>query len=371
MAHHLVRTASASERQRRDAAEVEVRRATAEVEAAETELAGVRAEIAAEHGEQRPRYFSIQRQPERTHMADGVDGATESVSTQTLSVLSFNVAKEKQQLEARMDALATLVADHEPDLVMLQELSDNKANKFAAAGSLVLLQERLQGMYDFPDAAAFALQGRGFKVAILVRRREPPLRLEELRVVLLGTSRRPAMLAACHMPTGETIAVASCHLSPDFNVAERAAQILQLHGELKGCGCEAELIAGDTNMSELDKDAVASVKDGFVDCWRLQWTGAIGVRSHLSTPIGCAATFQGDGRTRPRAAGDPKAGGYERIDRFFVRGAIRCTGMEVTGKKPLAATTEGKVPDWWGNERSGRISDHLALHGMFAVGLSS
>ena len=212
-------------------------------------------------------------------------------------------------------------------------------------------------------AAAFALQGRGFKVAILVRRREPPLRLEELRVVLLGTSRRPAMLAACHMPTGETIAVASCHLSPDFNVAERAAQILQLHGELKGCGCEAELIAGDTNMSELDKDAVASVKDGFVDCWRPRWTGAIGVD--------CAATFQGDGRTRPRAAGDPKAGSYERIDRFFVRGAIRCTGMEVTGRKPLAATTEGKVPDWWGNERSGRISDHLALRGMFAVGPSS
>jgi endonuclease/exonuclease/phosphatase family metal-dependent hydrolase len=326
-------------------------------------LAGVRAEIAAEHGEQRPRYFSIQHQPERTHIADGIDCATESVSIQTLSVLSFNVAKEKQQLEARMNALATLVADHQPDLVMLQELSDNKANKFAAAGSLILLQERLQGRYDFPDAAAFALQGRGFKVAILVRRREPPLRLEELRVVLLGTSRRPAMLAACHMPTGETIAVASCHLSPDFNVAERAAQILQLHGELKGCGCEAELIAGDTNMSELDKDAVASVKDGFVDCWRPRWTGAIGVD--------CAATFQGDGRTRPRAAGDPKAGGYERIDRFFVRGAIRCTGMEVTGRKPLAATTEGKVPDWWGNERSGRISDHLALRGMFAVGPSS
>ena len=98
-AHHLVRTASAFERQRRDAAEVEARRATADAEAAETELAGVRAEIAAEHGEQRPRYFSIQHQPERTHIADGIDCATESVSTQTLSVLSFNVAKEKQQLD--------------------------------------------------------------------------------------------------------------------------------------------------------------------------------------------------------------------------------------------------------------------------------
>eukprot|EP00966_Prymnesium_polylepis_P143384 3310013-Prymnesium_polylepis.1 len=65
-----------------------------------------------------------------------IDVATGLVVTQTLSVLSFNVAKEKEQLEARMNALAALVADQKPDLVMLQELSDNKANKFAAAGSL-------------------------------------------------------------------------------------------------------------------------------------------------------------------------------------------------------------------------------------------
>ena len=289
--------------------------------------------------------------------AGRIDGAMHEL---TLSALSFNVAKEKEQLEARMNAVATLVADHQPDLVMLQELSDNKANRFAAAGSLVCLWGRLQDTYEFPDEAAFAAQGRRFKVAILSRRRKPPLRLEGLPVVLLGASSQPAILATCHLPSGETLAVASCHLSPCSNVAERETQILQLHGELKSCGCEAELIAGDTNMSELDKDAIASVKDGFVDCWRPQWTGTIA--------IGSAAAFPGDGRTRPRAAGDAKAGDYEHIDRFLVRGAIRCTGMEVTGTSPVAATQEGPVPKWWGNERSGHISDHLSLRGTFAVG---
>lgn len=274
--------------------------------------------------------------------------ATCNQAPASLTVFTFNVGKEKEQLEARMAALAALIECHKPDLLMLQELGGN--NKFTGPGHWSYLRELLRQSYALPHDTLFSEQGHGFKVALLSRL---PLVLEDLRVVKSGhLSHRPAMVGTCTLPTDERLAIASCHLSPDFNVNERVGQICELQGALGGCG--SALVAGDTNMSESNADARASVEAGFVDCWRPEWPST-----------SSAAAFAGDGRTRPRLTGDPKAGEYERIDRFFLRGALRCTHMEVVGTEPVASVHEGEaVPKWWNAEHR-TISDHFALLGTF------
>ena len=295
-------------------------------------------------------------------------------TTVTLTVLTLNLGKEKQQLAARMSAVASLVERHRPDLIMFQELMDNEPNRFNPKIShLAHLRKRLGDRYAFPPDALFKEQGRGFKVALLVRRLSPcsSLLAEEGggggggRLWVEPLDHRPAMVGMCTLPNGVRLGLASCHLSPDNNVAERTAQIRGLHAALLGGvppstssydAPAVALIAGDTNMSESGADAKASEESGFVDCWRA-----------------ARGAFPGDGRTRPRPAGHAKEGQYERIDRFFVRGGtqLRCDHMEVTGTEPVSSDEvreDEPLPKWWTEGAGGQtISDHFALLGRFPV----
>eukprot|EP00927_Polykrikos_kofoidii_P074491 TRINITY_DN70493_c0_g1_i1.p1 TRINITY_DN70493_c0_g1~~TRINITY_DN70493_c0_g1_i1.p1 ORF type:complete len:309 (+),score=35.58 TRINITY_DN70493_c0_g1_i1:63-989(+) len=167
--------------------------------------------------------------------------------------LSFNIMKERDDLEARMAALLDLIERTDADVVCLQE---NTTHHNELLSSSPFVRSRYY-------RSTFSGQEHGFKVSLFSK-------LRSNNFVLYDLKGRPCITGYfrfCRAGGVEPalVAISSVHLTSGINPGIRREQLRLIYEYT--APCETSLVIGDFNTCVPAEDDASVEQDGFVDVW--------------------------------------------------------------------------------------------------------
>lgn len=154
-------------------------------------------------------------------------GERDAGRTPTLRLLTFNVHVGND----RFDEIADYVLSSGADTVALQELSCSASD---------LLIPKLKRHYPH----AFVSPGECFGIALLTKR--PMLATGQ---VVVAPRQRPLLVWARFDWGGAPLAVTTAHLIPPLAPNDQASQVTRLIGHVASLKTEAQVVAGDFNLT--------------------------------------------------------------------------------------------------------------------------
>eukprot|EP01126_Amoeba_proteus_P050996 TRINITY_DN6066_c0_g1_i6.p1 TRINITY_DN6066_c0_g1~~TRINITY_DN6066_c0_g1_i6.p1 ORF type:complete len:228 (+),score=42.38 TRINITY_DN6066_c0_g1_i6:71-754(+) len=167
----------------------------------------------------------------------------------TITLLTFNVMKEKIHLEERVEALTKLITQHKPHFIAIQE------NTYTFNCLLQESEVMKKNYYVNP----FDGQGPGFRTSILSV--VPPIRLTKVDL-----NRSRVSVIGVYNWGDEVFVVGSAHLTSGNNVNGRRQEIEKLQKELLERQGDTYIAMGDFNTNK-SEETLSIEKNGFKDLW--------------------------------------------------------------------------------------------------------
>jgi tyrosyl-DNA phosphodiesterase 2 len=244
---------------------------------------------------------------------DDVDEPATPVACDELTVTTFNIWFDDYHAEQRYLAMARLLANHQPDLLVFQEVTP-------AALDVFLAQPWIREQYR---RAAVVGSGVGNYGMLLLSR----LPLTGVTYTGLPTRLSRGFLRAHCVVNGSPLAICSIHLDSGKRSARlRARQLHRIFRALRRV--DDAVVLGDFNMRDAEN---ARITAPFVDVWPVLRPGEDGFTEDTDINL-----MRWDSKPKHRQV---------RFDRVLVKGERwRAAGIELLGTEPVSPASPRVFP---------------------------